>query len=102
MRTETLLEARERLELTQRQVATAVGVTAAAVRFWEQGVCRPNRRNRRKLAILLGWRSENTVDMATLDRVRPASGDSGKWNRERIVALWKLARCVRSGGVGLV
>jgi transcriptional regulator with XRE-family HTH domain len=89
-----LRAARANLNLTQRDVAAAVGVSPTAVRQWERGAT-PSRRNADKLRLLLQLRG-GEISLATLDAVRPASpaAAQGPWTRARIVALWKLARHV--------
>jgi len=49
-----LREVRENLELTQVDVAIAVGVSLASYRMWEKGVTKPTDENRIKLEVVLG------------------------------------------------
>ncbi len=86
---------RERLQMTQRAVAAAVGVSTTAVRHWERGAA-PSPRNSRKLEALVQLR-RGTLSLADLDAVRPVAGGQGPWPRARIVALWRLAANVVEG-----
>lgn len=49
-----LKEARAKAQMTQHEVATALGVTETSVRNWETGKCTPRRRDREALARVLG------------------------------------------------
>ena len=50
---ERIRERRERLQLSQIDLAAAVGVTQTAVSKWENGECAPSRRHQPKLALAL-------------------------------------------------
>ena len=50
----TIKQARERLGMTQEQLAKALGVTQGAVSQWEMGITHPGFESLRKLAAALG------------------------------------------------
>lgn len=58
---ERLKEARERVALTQGQVASAVGVPREAVSFWETGERRPNLSRLQELARLYRVKDRKSV-----------------------------------------
>jgi transcriptional regulator with XRE-family HTH domain len=51
---ERLLMRRVALGLSLRELATELGVSAAALSFWERGLKTPNRKNAELLEALLG------------------------------------------------
>lgn len=53
----TLKELRTEKEMTQTDVAIAIGCSLASYRMWEKGVTKPNETNRERLVVILGqWR----------------------------------------------
>lgn len=53
---------RERIGLTQEQIAKELGVTASAVTQWESGARNPNIKILKKLSIILGCTTDELLE----------------------------------------
>jgi len=54
----TIAQARRRKSLTQKQLATQIGIEPALVADWEEGISKPQSSNLMKLCEILGMESE--------------------------------------------
>ena len=54
----TVAQARRRKSLTQKQLATQIGIEPALVAAWEEGISKPQSSNLNKLCEILGISSE--------------------------------------------
>ena len=66
MKPEEIKEARAKKEMTQIDVARAVGVSLAGYRLWETGAGKPATSNLEKLRRVLGWNATNATKDATI------------------------------------
>lgn len=56
-------ELREKAGLTQKQVATELGIDQSAVSFWERGICNPRAALLPKIAKLYGTSVDELLEM---------------------------------------
>jgi transcriptional regulator with XRE-family HTH domain len=65
-----LREIRTKKRFMQKEVADAVGVTAAAVHHWETGTCEPSLTNLKKTAEFLGCTVNDLLEDPEADDVK--------------------------------
>lgn len=74
-----IYECRERLNLSQKQVAMEIGVKPPTVSQWESGIKNPSRQNVAKLALLFGVSSDYLLGV-----VDSFSNDGSEFSAEEI------------------
>jgi putative transcriptional regulator len=66
----TVKELRDRLELTQQDFATLLGVSLTTVRLWEYGTVRPSRMARERIGKFLKSRGIDDEELTRWARIR--------------------------------
>ena len=82
----TIAQARRRKSLTQKQLATQIGIEPALVATWEEGISKPQSSDLKKLCEILGISSEEIEFVPASEKPKTSPKTSNEVMRQEVEA----------------
>jgi ribosome-binding protein aMBF1 (putative translation factor) len=82
----TIAQARRRKSLTQKQLATKIGIEPALVAAWEEGISKPQSSNLKKLGEILEISSEEIEFVSASEKPKTSPKTSNEVMRQEVEA----------------